>query len=104
MLTVNEGADILTSACLGLEDSLHVTRDGAAGGGDCPEVPEGWGERVLAPGSPLVPSHTLLQFSFINSDSYSVCPPSPEQGLAHGGPSENDLGVMMVDGWMRERK
>lgn len=38
MLKVNEGAAIPTPACLSLEDSSHVTHDGATEG-DCPEVP-----------------------------------------------------------------
>ena len=29
---------------------------------------------------------------------------SPEPSVAHGGHTENNLRVLMVDGWMRERK
>ena len=52
MLKVNEGAATTTPACLSLEDSSHVTHDGATEG-DRPEVPRVRGERVLVSGFSL---------------------------------------------------
>lgn len=60
MFTVNEGVDILIFVCFGLEDFFYVIRDGVVGGGDCFEVFEGWGERVLVFGFFLVLSYILL--------------------------------------------